>query len=113
MTPLTRRDRRVIAGVVLVVAFLALQPAFVPRMPERQVEFAWEMYSKSGPLDEFVLVYEDREILTSPSKIQPLAPATIDYLAVMPPFLCRTNSELLSVRLFRGGGLIGVFECSR
>ena len=111
MTPLTRRDRRVIAAVVLVIAFLAIQPAFVPRMAERQVEFAWEMYSKSGPLDEFVLVYENREILTNPSEIQPFAPARIDYLSVMPPFLCRTDAELLSVRLLRGGGLIGVFEC--
>ncbi len=111
MTPLTSPDRRVIAGVLLVIVLLAVQPAFVPRMPDRQVEFAWEMYSKSAPLDEFVLVYEDREILTTPSELQPLALAEIDYLVVMPPFLCRNDPSLLSVRLLRGGGVIGAFGC--
>lgn len=110
---LTRTDRFVIATAIALIVALAIQPAFVDRDPNRQSDFAWEMYSKGGPRDEFGVVSADGMETLSVRDIQPRAPATVDYTAVLPTFICERRSDAIEVAVYQADALLGVYQCDR
>jgi hypothetical protein len=111
------RGRRSIADVafvafaVLAMAALAIQPLFVTRQADRQSEFAWEMFSKSAPREEFVIGFENREETVTPAEVLEPARANLDYTVVLPAWLCEQHPDALSVATNRNGERIGVLEC--
>lgn len=107
----TTADVAVVAGVVLVMVALALQPLFVSRQTDRQSEFAWEMFSKSAPREEFVIRSPDREETVTPAEVLEPARANLDYTAVLPAWLCEQHPEASSVVTFRNDERIAVLEC--
>ena len=108
---MTRSERLVVVGVVVASALLAVQPAFVSRAPERQTEFTWEMFSKAGPRDEFVVDLGDRTILRATADLVSPARANTDYTSVLPPHICATMPQAVSVTVVRADEVIGLHEC--
>lgn len=107
----TRKERMIALFAAAVIGGLMVQPALVQRQADRQVEFAWEMYSKSGPRDEIDLVFDDRVVRTSPAELQKPAPVYVDYLEILPEFLCQTMPELRSVRTYQADSLLADVQC--
>jgi hypothetical protein len=112
----SRRGRRsadvtIVAVAVLMMATLAAQPLFVTRQADRQSEFAWEMFSKSAPKEDFVISFGDRAETVTPAESLEPARANLDYTVVLPAWLCEQHPEALSVATDRNGERIGVLEC--
>lgn len=105
-------DRVVVTVALLLIGLLAIQPLFVERDPNRQVLFAWEMYSKGAPLEEFELVGPDETRRLGVLDVQPRGHAEVDYGSALPPFICAMDVGLEEVRVFRGGSLSFVHSCS-
>lgn len=110
---LTRTDQWVIVSALALIVALAVQPAFVERDPNRQSDFAWEMYSKGGPRDEFHVVTDARTEILSVVDVQPRAPATVDYTAVLPAFICEKRPDAIEVEVYQADSLLGVHPCGR
>jgi hypothetical protein len=104
-------DAVMVGVVVLVMATLAVQPLLVTRQADRQSEFAWEMFSKSAPKEEFVIFFVDREETVTPAEVLEPARANLDYTVVLPAWLCDQHPEAVSVATHRNEERIGVLEC--
>ena len=100
-----------VVGAALLVGALAVQPAFVSRDPNRQSEFAWEMYTKGAPKDEFEVVSASRTERITVLDVQPRGLATVDYTPVLPDFICERRPETVEVLVFRADALIGARRC--
>lgn len=102
-----------ILAAATMIAVLALQPLLVTRDPFRQSEFAWEMYSKSAPRDEFVVVAGDDSERLSVTDVQPRGLATVDYTEVLPAFICDQRLDATEIQILQADRLIGTHTCRR
>ena len=108
---LNKVERTVIVLALVLIGLLAAQPLFVTRDPFRQVEFAWEMYSKGAPRDEFVVVSDGGLERVSVTDVQPRGLALVDYSEVLPAFICDQRPSAHHVEVFRADSLIGTHQC--
>jgi hypothetical protein len=105
-------ERAVIVAAAVLIGLLAVQPLFITRDPFRQSEFAWEMYSKGAPRDEFVVVSEARSERLTVTDVQPRGLALVDYTEVLPGFICGRRPSAQEVQVYRGDALIGTHQCN-
>jgi hypothetical protein len=110
---LTRVEHVVLVAAVVLIGLLAAQPLLVTRDPFRQSEFAWEMYSKGAPRDEFVVLSDDSSERLIVTDIQPRGLALVDYTEVLPAFICANRAGAVEVQVYRADTLIGTHECER
>jgi hypothetical protein len=106
-----RVERAVVGAAVVLIVLLAAQPLFITRDPFRQSEFAWEMYSKGAPRDEFVAVSADGSERLTVTDVQPRGLALVDYTDVLPAFICTQRPSTQEVRVYRADELIGTHRC--
>lgn len=109
----SKSQRRVVVGVVALMVGLAIQPAFVPRDPNRQTPFTWEMYAKAAPLEEFEVVSAGGSQMVTVLGIQPRGHANVDYTQALPAFICTTRPDTVEVRIYLGGTLTETRQCER
>ena len=104
-------ERVVVSAVVALAVALALQPLFVPRVPERQTEFTWEMFAKSGPRDEFLVEGADGTSRYSVADLVTPARANTDYTIVLPDHICSTQDGAERVTVLRADAVLAVHDC--
>jgi hypothetical protein len=105
-------ERAVIVTAAVLIGLLAAQPLFITRDPFRQSEFAWEMYSKGAPRDEFVVVSDAGSERLTVTDVQPRGLALVDYTEVLPGFICARRPSTEEVRVYRADELIGTHRCN-
>lgn len=86
--PLTIRELALVVVGVAFVAVQALLPAVIERRPDRQVGFAWELYSKGAPPQTFTIRTGERTLDVTPADVLPLYVASVDYAETLPAWLC-------------------------
>ena len=101
----------VVVFMLGLIVFQVVQPALFDRVPDRQSEFVWEMFSKAAPREEFEIRYPDTSETVTPAQVLEPARANIDYTRVLPEFLCEQRPDATEVATYRNGAVIGVREC--
>lgn len=86
--PVAPRERILAIAVLVWVTVQALLPAFIPRDETRQVEFAWELYSKGAPPASFIVHTPSGEMALLPKDVGVFNRAVVDYPKRLPPLLC-------------------------
>jgi hypothetical protein len=104
-------ERVVVAAVVALAVALAVQPMFVSRVPERQTEFTWEMFAKSGPRDEFLVESAGGTTRYSVAELVTPARANTDYTIVLPDHICSTRDGVERVTVLRADEVLAVHDC--
>jgi hypothetical protein len=99
-------DRRRTAAILVGLAVVAqlLLPLTVERDPARQSEFAWEMFSKGAPEQEFLIETATAERRISPGALLPIVRTYIDYTEVLPEYLCDRELNTTRVGVVSEGG---------
>jgi len=104
-------DLAVVLFVLASMMALAVQPVFPTRQPDRQSEFAWEMFSKSAPREEFIVDFGDRTEMMTPAQVLEPARANVDYTELLPAWLCDQHPDASSVITLRNDDQIALLDC--
>lgn len=110
---LTRAESVVVVVVLALIGLLAIQPALIPRSVDRQAEFAWEVFAKVAPRDEFIIHSGDTRETVAVNDVQRPALANLDYTAHLPAHLCERYPGAERIEVTRSGHLMSTFECRR
>jgi hypothetical protein len=111
MSRLTRAEMSVVALVGGFVLLQAVVPVLVPRNELRQIEFAWEMYSRGAP-PVFFLV----ETATGQERFEVLdvvvtGRSAIPYEDLLPPHLCERVPGAVAITPVVSGDKAGAISC--
>ncbi|MEX2280729.1 MAG: hypothetical protein WEA76_11665 [Acidimicrobiia bacterium] len=109
-SPSHKTRRRTILAALAAIGLVA-QPAFVDRQPDRQAEFAFELFAKGAPPEEYVIEFPDERLTVTVPQLQRTAPANLDYTEVYPGYLCERYPAAVEVEVYRSGGPLSVTDC--
>ncbi|MEX2654932.1 MAG: hypothetical protein WD532_07885 [Acidimicrobiia bacterium] len=109
-SPSHRTGRRTILAALAAIGLVA-QPAFIDRQPDRQAEFAFELFAKGAPPEEYVVELPDERLTVTVPQLQRMALANLDYTEVYPRYLCERYPAAVEVEVYRSGVALSVTDC--
>lgn len=95
----------------VVIAVMAVFPAFVPRTEGRQDAFAWEMFTEAAPLQIYDVETTTGSVEYQPQDVLEVLKADVDYARVLPAYLCRTVPGAIVVTVRQGDSVIDRVVC--
>jgi len=106
-----RRRPRVAQFVVLYLVLESILPGVI--LLEGGSQFRWAMFENYRPVPRFAVETTGGVSVVELDDIVVRARGDVDYAEVVPPHLCATTPQAVSVRTEAAGQVIGVYRCTR